>query len=70
MDLLSIAILQSTTNKRFAFPIVIWIGSVNVIYPMINGISKHRCCLFFIDIAIFFDRQAHASESKNGEVNW
>ena len=64
MDLVSISILQSTANKGFAFAIVIGIGGINVIHAMINGISDHCRCLFFIDIPIFLDRQAHASKSE------
>src|SRR5512137_737639 len=69
-DFIAISFLQSTTDKRFAFPIVIWIGGVDVVYAVVNRISEHRCRLFFIYIALFLDGQAHTSESKNREIGW
>jgi len=69
IDLVSVSVLQSTANKGLAFPVMIGISCINVIHAMINGISDHRRCLFFIDISIFLDRQAHASESENRQVD-
>lgn len=44
------------------------VGSINVIHAVIDGIPDHLCSLFFIDIPVFSNGQAHASEAKDGKV--
>jgi hypothetical protein len=68
VNLLAISSLESSAKEGLAFPVMVWVGSINVIHAVIDGIPDHLCSLFFIDIPVFGNGQAHASEAKDGKV--